>query len=62
MKFANKFSLNNKIIIITGGSGFLGKQFATTIANNLKHLDYEKVLAVSRLTDIPNRVLSILAD
>ena len=35
---------------------------ATTIANNLKHLDYEKVLAVSRLTDIPNRVLSILSD
>ena len=32
MKFINKFSLSGKIIIITGGSGFLGKQFATTIA------------------------------
>ena len=35
---------------------------ATTIANNLKYLGYEKVLAVSRLPDIPNRVLSILSD
>ena len=35
---------------------------ATTIANNLKYLGYEKVLAVSRLHDIPNRVLSILSD
>ena len=35
---------------------------ATTIANNLKYLGYEKVLAVSRLPDIPNRVLSILSE
>ena len=35
---------------------------ATTIANNLKYLGYEKVLAVSRLADIPNRVLSILSE
>jgi hypothetical protein len=33
---------------------------ATTIANNLKHLGYEKTMAVSRLNDIPNKVLSIL--
>ena len=35
---------------------------ATAIANNLKHLGYDKVLAVSRLVDIPKRVLSILLD
>ena len=35
---------------------------ATTIANNLKYLGYDKVLAVSRLPDIPNRVLSILSE
>ena len=33
---------------------------ATTIANNLRHLGYEKTVAVSRLSDIPKRVLSIL--
>ncbi|HIH06723.1 MAG TPA: VWA domain-containing protein [Candidatus Nitrosotenuis sp.] len=33
---------------------------ATTIANNLKYLGYEKTLAVSRLKDIPNRVLTVL--
>ena len=33
---------------------------ATTIANNLKHLGYEKTMAVSRLNDIPNKVMSIL--
>ena len=35
---------------------------ATSIASNLKYLGYDKVLAVSRLPDIPNRVLSILSD
>ena len=35
---------------------------ATTIANNLKHLGYEKTMAVSRLNNIPNKVLSILED
>ena len=35
---------------------------ATSIANNLKYLGYDKVLAVSRLPDIPIRVLSILSD
>ena len=33
---------------------------ATTIANNLKHLGYEKTMAVSRLKDIPNKVIGIL--
>lgn len=33
---------------------------ATTIANNLKHLGYERTLAVSRIKDIPKRVLSVL--
>lgn len=33
---------------------------ATIIANNLKHLGYENTLAVSRLKDIPNRVLNVL--
>ena len=33
---------------------------ATTIAENLKHLGYEKTLAVSRLKDIPSKVIRIL--
>ena len=33
---------------------------ATTIANNLRHLGYEKTLAVSRLKDIPSKVIGIL--
>jgi hypothetical protein len=33
---------------------------ATIIANNLKRLGYENTLAVSRLNDIPNRVLNVL--
>ena len=33
---------------------------ATTIANNLAHLGYEKTLAVSRLKDIPRKVIKIL--
>lgn len=33
---------------------------ATTIANNLRHLGYEKTMAVSRLKDIPNKVIGIL--
>lgn len=33
---------------------------ATTIANNLKYLGYERTLAVSRINDIPKRVLSVL--
>lgn len=33
---------------------------ATTIATNLKHLGYEKTLAVSRLKDIPTKVIRVL--
>ena len=33
---------------------------AITIANNLRHLGYEKTMAVSRLKDIPNKVINIL--
>ena len=33
---------------------------AITIANNLRHLGYEKIMAVSRLKDIPTKVISIL--
>jgi hypothetical protein len=33
---------------------------ATTIAVNLKHLGYERTLAVSRLKDIPSKVIRIL--
>ncbi|MGQ0796000.1 MAG: VWA domain-containing protein [Nitrosopumilaceae archaeon] len=33
---------------------------STIIASNLKHLGYENTLAVSRLNDIPNRVLNVL--
>ena len=33
---------------------------ATIIASNLKYLGYENTLAVSRLNDIPNKVLNIL--
>ncbi len=33
---------------------------ATAIANNLRRLGYEKTMAVSRLNDIPNKVIRIL--
>lgn len=33
---------------------------ATAIAENLKHLGYEKTVAVSRLADIPSKVMGIL--
>jgi len=35
---------------------------ATIIATNLKYLGFEKTLGVSRLKDIPNKVLSILSN
>ena len=35
---------------------------ATTIAVNLKHLGYERTLAVSRLKDIPGKVIGILGE
>ena len=33
---------------------------STAIANNLRHLGYEKTMAVSRLNDIPSKVIGIL--
>ena len=33
---------------------------ATTIANNLSHLGHEKTMAVSRLKDIPSKVIKVL--
>jgi hypothetical protein len=35
---------------------------ATMIANNLRHLGYEKTLAVSRLNDIPSKVIRVLEE
>ena len=35
---------------------------ATMIANNLRHLGYERTLAVSRLNDIPKKVLNVLGE
>ena len=52
-------NLGIKMTAIGVGRDTLG---ATTIANNLKYLGYEKTLAVSRLIEIPNRVLSILSE
>ncbi len=46
-----------KMVAIGVGHDTFG---ATKIANNLKYLEYEKTLAVSRLKDIPNRVLGVL--
>ena len=33
---------------------------ATAIASNLRRLGYERTVAVSRLADIPNKVMGIL--
>ena len=46
-----------KMVAIGVGHDTFG---ATKIASNLKYLEYEKTLAVSRLKDIPNRVLTVL--
>jgi hypothetical protein len=35
---------------------------AIVIANNLRRLGYERTLAVSRLSDIPKRVLNVLGN
>lgn len=35
---------------------------ATTIANNLQHLGFEKTLATSRLKDIPSKVIGLLGN
>lgn len=50
-------SVGIKMVAIGVGHDTFG---ATKIANNLKYLDYEKTLAVSRLKDIPSRVLTVL--
>lgn len=48
-----------KMVAIGLGSNTLR---ATAIANNLKHLGYERTLAVSRLNDIPKKVLKVLGE
>ncbi|MBI5698592.1 MAG: VWA domain-containing protein, partial [Thaumarchaeota archaeon] len=50
-------TLGIKMVAIGVGHDTFG---ATTIANTLRYLGYEKTLAVSRLKDIPNRVLAVL--
>lgn len=52
-------SLGIKMVALGLGSNIIR---STTIANNLKHLGYEKVLAVSKLHDIPSKVVGILGD
>ena len=49
--------LGIKMVAIGVGPNTSG---AITIANNLRHLGYERTLAVSRLNEIPKRVLSVL--
>lgn len=51
-------TLGIKMVAIGVGRDTFG---ATNIANNLKYLGYENTLAVSRLKDIPNRVLAVLS-
>jgi hypothetical protein len=50
-------SLGINMVAIGVGHDTFG---ATKIASNLKYLDYERTLAVSRLKDIPSRVLTVL--
>jgi len=52
-------SLGIKMIALGMGKNTIR---AITIANNLKHLGYEKTLAVSRLNDIPRKVIKVLED
>ena len=49
--------LGIKMVAIGLGSNTIR---ATTIASNLKHLGYERTLAVSRLKDIPSKVIGVL--
>lgn len=49
--------LGVKMVAIGVGPNTAG---AITIANNLRRLGYERTLAVSRLNDIPKRVLNVL--
>ncbi len=51
MNYINKFSLLDKVIIITGGSGLLGEQFANAIASAkgtpvLIDINYKKALSI----------------
>ena len=51
MNYINKFSLLDKVIVITGGSGFLGEQFANAIARVngtpvLIDINYKKALSI----------------
>lgn len=50
-------ALGIKMVAIGVGHDTYG---ATNIATNLKYLEYERTLAVSRLKDIPNKVLGVL--
>ncbi|RDJ32374.1 MAG: VWA domain-containing protein [Crenarchaeota archaeon] len=52
-------SMGIKMVALGLGPNTVG---ATIIASNLKRLGYERTLAVSRLNDIPNRVLSVLQE
>jgi hypothetical protein len=52
-------SLGIKMIALGMGKNTIR---AITIANNLKHLGYEKTLSVSRLNDIPRKVIKVLED
>ena len=51
MNYINKFSLLDKVIVITGGSGLLGEQFANAIARVngtpvLIDINYKKALSI----------------
>ena len=50
--------LGIKMVAIGVGGADTG--YAITIANNLRRLGYERTLAVSRLNEIPKRVLNVL--
>ena len=52
-------SLGVRMVAIGLGSDIVR---STAIAKNLKRLGYERTLAVSRLEDIPNRVVGLLGE
>jgi uncharacterized protein YegL len=51
--------LGIKMVAIGLGSNIVR---STTIANNLKQLGYERTVAVSRLSDMPNKVIGLLGE